>query len=411
MNNLAVLSISGHESAVTLLIDGKLHSITLEERLSGIKYDNQLFHVFKVIKDFHDKYGLAHIILINGTDEDFGYMKECLKKYKLDHISVDDDGGKEHHLYHAASGFYASGFDEAIVLVIDGWGADFRVDKVAEMADIHLSDDEKELASQFDETMFLETTSVYKASYPGLFESAFKYLLVPAPQPKGFCEIKFPIDFFEMLWNTPSVQANSAYDVGVMYGTITRYLGWDGDLECGKTMGLAAYGEEDPELPPFTLDNQLCANMNLFYSNRIINATNYPEMRHFDSFQKKANIAYKMQKTMEKVLVRRIEQILETAPDTKNIVFSGGCALNICANSIMQKKFPQINFFIDPIAGDACQSYGAAKYHYHNHTKSMKKDPLTTVYKGLPADNKDLLKKKIEIAVAKSNMKLQPKQN
>ena len=46
-----------------------------------------------------------------------------------------------------------------------------------------------------------------------------------------------------------------------------------------------------------------------------------------------------------------IKQVLKLKPDTKNIVFSGGCAMNICANTVMCEEFPDINFFIDPIAG------------------------------------------------------------
>jgi len=403
--NIVSLSVSGHEAGACFLIDGKLHSHVLEERLSSKKGDNHLFHVFKVIREFYDQYGIDIIIYTNGEDKDIGDMIECMGKYGLDHVPYEIEV-ENHHLFHAASGFYASGVDNAIVLVIDGWGADYRIDKVMQMAGIDLTEEQKEQAEEFYDTMFLETTSIYQASYPANFNLAFKYLLVPSPHPKGFVDVKFPSDFFEMLQGNEHINANSAYDIGVMYGTITHHLGWIRD-ECGKTMGLAAYGKQNPYLPPFTLTkDQLCANMNLFYSNRLINSTNYPEMRHNDDFQKKADIAYKIQKTMEKVLVKRIELILENAPDVKNIVFSGGCALNICANSVIQEKFPDINFYVDPIAGDACQSYGSAKFYYHMKTNSRTKDPLNTVYHGLVECNPNLLKTKIEIAVKKVNNNL-----
>lgn len=405
--NIAAVSISGHEAGICILKNGEIYEHLLEERLSGIKADNHLFHVYKHLKDFDETHGLDHIVYTNGEDKDIYDMQECMRKFGMEEIS-DSMEVEEHHLYHAASGFYGSGFDEAMVLVIDGWGADYRIDKVMEMAGIELNDEQKEEAQNFEDTMFLETTSIYHAQYPSDFALLHKYLMVPAPQPRGFVEINFPSDFFEMLQGNEKINANSAYDIGVMYGTITHHLGWIRD-ECGKTMGLAAYGKENPNLPPYVLDDtdMLCANMNLFYSNRLINITNYPSMRHNDDFQKKADIAYKIQKTMEYVLVERIKQILNSNPPTNNIVFSGGCALNICANSIVQEQFPEINFYVDPIAGDACQPYGAATLFHHNITKSTVKHPLNSIYHGLREFNPRLMKKKIEIAVAKEKMNLQ----
>ena len=403
--NVCAVSISGHEAGVCILRNGEVYEQLLEERLSGHKADNHLFHVYKHIRKFHDTYGINELVYINGDDKDIGDMMECLAdKFSMQDIPYETNV-EEHHLFHASSGFYSSGFDEAIVLVIDGWGADYRVDKVMEMAGVELNETQQEESKNFNDTLFLESTSIYHASYPCGFQLLHKYMMVPAPHPRGFIEVNFPSDFFEMLQGNTNINANSAYDIGVMYGTITHHLGWIRD-ECGKTMGLAAYGKENPNLPPFILDhnNMLCANMNLFYSNRLINTTNYPEMRHNDDFQKKADIAYKIQKTMEHVLVKRIEQILDNDPPTKNIVFSGGCALNICANSIVQEKFPDINFYVDPIAGDACQAYGAAALYYHDRTGSLKRNPLKTVYHGLRENtNLNLMRKKIELAVAKEN--------
>lgn len=401
--NIVSISISGHEGGVCMLRNGEIYEHLLEERLSGKKQDDFLFYVYEQIAKFHELYGIDEILFINGSDSDIDAAQLAIEKYNLEDIPREFCL-TEHHLFHAASGFYASGFDEAVCLVMDGWGADYRIDKVLEMANIELSEEEKQDAQNYQDTLFLESTSAYHASYPCEFNLLHKYLIIPSPQPRGFVEGTFPNDFFQMLSENDKINANSAYDIGIMYGTVTHHLGWTRD-ECGKTMGLAAYGKENPSLPPYILDhnNMLCGNMNLFYSNRLINTTNYPEMNHNNNFQKKADIAYKIQKTMEYVLVKRIEQILEKSPETKNIVFSGGCALNICANSIVQEKFPKINFFVDPIAGDACQAYGSAKFYYHDRTKSMKKEPLKTTYHGLHQQHPSIIKKQIELEVAKQN--------
>ena len=73
---------------------------------------------------------------------------------------------------------------------------------------------------------------------------------------------------------------------------------------------------------------------------------------------------------MEYVLRLRVKQVLKLKPNTKNIVFSGGCAMNICANTVICEEFPDINFFVDPIPGDAGQSLGQ-----HN-TFTMRKHSL-----------------------------------
>ena len=398
--NVVSFSISGHEAGVTMIRNGEVHEIVLEERLSGKKHDNSLLCVFDPVLKFHEQYGIDEFVITNGTDDDIGDIEEILKKFKLDKITTTIEVD-EHHLYHAASGFYASGFDEAAIIVIDGWGADYRIDALMELAEIELSDEEKENAQKWSDIMFLESTSLYYAKYPNDFRLLYKNLIVPAPSPRGFIEVNFPNNFFEMLTDNDKIDVNSCYDIGVMYGTVTYHLGWIRD-ECGKTMGLAAYGEHNDDLPSFILDNGM-ANMNVFYSNRLFNTTNFPQLRHHDDFQKKADLAWEIQNCMEYVLKMRVQQVLDLRPDTKNIVFSGGCALNICANSVIQEKFPDINFYIDPIAGDACQSLGAAKLFYYDATDSMEKHPFKNVYLGVNQPPKGLLKSQIEYEVAKMN--------
>ena len=398
--NIAVLSTTGHDASVTLLLNGEIYEILLEERLSGIKKDNHLFHVYEHISKFDDQYGIDKIYLINGTDAEFDEIREGLKKYKLD-IEIEEEIW-QHHLYHASSGFYQSGFEESACIVIDGWGADYRISALLDMAGIELTEDEIEEAQSWSNTMFLESTSIYYASYPSDFELLWKNLIIPAPQPRGFGEEPFPYEFFSMLSKSDKISVNSCYDIGIMYGTLTRHLGFEDNEQCGKTMGLAAYGNYNDTFPSLNLHNGL-ADMNVFYSNKILNTTNFPNLEHYGDFQKRADLAWSIQSCMEYALKLRVKQVLEMKPDTKNIVFSGGCALNICANSVIQEEFPDINFFVDPIAGDACQSFGAAKYFHHQDTKSMKIDPMKSIYHGKRQPNLTLLKNQIELSVAKFN--------
>jgi len=47
---------------------------------------------------------------------------------------------------------------------------------------------------------------------------------------------------------------------------------------------------------------------------------------------------------------------------SKNIILSGGCALNCVNNFKLVKEFPDLNFFVDPIPGDEGTAIGVAKY-------------------------------------------------
>ena len=404
--NLVALSCSGHESGVTFLVDGKLYETILEERLTTIKKDKHLHQVFEKIGQFHEKFGIDKIVATNGTDGDFIFTRESLEKFGITKNNVQyEEEWERHHLYHATSGFYASGFDEAVCLVVDGWGADFRLLQLLEILGMNkgLSEDQQEQLEDLDKWMFLETTSIYNLAYPCQDELLYKNVLLPHPQPADFLvKDEAPYQWMKKIQESEIINCTPNYDVGMLYGLITRHLGFEDNEQCGKTMGLAGYGKRNPKLPDYILNNGL-TDMNFAFSDMKVNTYNFPSMEHYGDFQHRADIAYKLQKHTEDIFVMRINQIIKMKPDVKNIVFSGGCALNICANSVIQEFFPDINFYVDPVAGDACQSYGAAKYFYYKETGSMMKDPLTTTYFGPRPPSPPVLKKQIEFEVAKHN--------
>jgi len=386
--NIAVFSSSGHESGVTILRNGEVYEVILEERLSRVKRDPILHHVFEPVRKFHQLHCLNEIFFINGTDEEYEQMSICLIKYQLQDVrlTIEPQG---HHIYHASSGFYSSGFDNAVCMVIDGIGADHKIDSLLNIGNIDL--DEQKI-NDWSNLKFLENTTIYDVQYPNNFNLLWKNFLVPTPRPENPDE-DYPGNFFEIFHNS-KIDVNSSYDIGFIYEAVTYHLGF-GQENSGKTMGLSAYGKYNKDLPRLIMDNGM-ANMNVFYGDKFLNTTNHPELRNCN----RADLAWSIQKAMEYILILRVKQILKLKPDTKNIVFSGGCAMNICANTVMCEEFPDINFFIDPIAGDAGQSLGAAKYFYHQITQSMKKHPLTSVYHG---QRQEITKSQIEYEVAKIN--------
>ena len=210
----------GHNSSAALVSDGKLIYYLEEERLRRIKRD---YWPFKTIIDVCSRYKVDELV-IGGTkdpNEIFytsvgeGIYASLVNKY---HNSVNTHlVNDKHHLLHASSAFYNSGFDSAAILVIDGAGS-----------------------FQSDEIEGYEVESIWKAEYPGNFTPLYKSLGSNSGMPvkKGVNEV------------------DSAVSITKAYEAVTDYLGWDA-LEGGKTMGLSSYGKKNINIPEFIAGKQL----------------------------------------------------------------------------------------------------------------------------------------------------------
>jgi len=350
------ISIQNHNASICILEDEKILLLLQEERVSRIKNDSSKpYKMLNCISTYTKV--IDYLCLSNMGEQDKQAICEFLDLNKIKYENLIWEKGN-HHLYHASSAFYGSGFEESACLVIDGWG------------DI-IGDEENKL-------YFLETTSLYHAKYPNNFEPIYKNLWgVPS-----FLDIEqqYFIDKFRESLDY-DVDLNYHMDIGVMYGIVTNHLGYNVIGGQGKTMGLSAYGELNSNIPDILCEDSILSNMNLFLSNRTLNTRLFPHLKNMD-FQQKADLAYSLQKSLEKIFLKRIEYTIEKT-NCKNIVFSGGCALNVVGNYEIKKNFPQINFYVDPIANDACQSFGAAKFYYHKITNSNKISKLDNLYLGM----------------------------
>ena len=169
--------------------------------------------------------------------------------------------------------------------------------------------------------------------------------------------------------------SSSTNSLGAFYQAITESLGFipvDGEY---KTMGLAALGRAQ-EVNPFAdvlkvVDGVLHSSFEWSY--RSFNKTN-PEKRvnnplssvsQTDIFKEllesmtPENFAYAAQSKFEEIALDLIEQSLAIT-GCKNLAISGGCALNVKANSKMVKKFDLESFYVFPDSGDSGNSMGAA---------------------------------------------------
>lgn len=377
------ISTAEHDASICLLKDGEIVLVLQEERTSRVKHDSHLpLSCLREVKRYTDK--IDYLICVNlDCEKDFKQIVNTLKKNRVEvkEACLDEN---LHHDYHASSGFYSSGFETATCLVIDGWGG--------------------QNFNNFENTFASETCSMYECAYPDHNKLLFKRIVYDPYRTEDINEDTYESEEYSNRGYEAYLTNN--LDIGVMYGTISMVLGFSRN-EGGKTMGLASYGVEDPDIPPmFCNEEDLITNMNFFKTNRGVNVKAYPiinEIRKNKDFQRMANLAYSVQKAIEKIFVRRVEYIIENSSYPNNIVLSGGCALNVVANSVLKKKFPNINFYIDPVPNDAGQSIGAAKYHYHKISQSMEIKPLKTLYNG-PEYHPDILRKIIELEVNKHNL-------
>ncbi len=287
------------------------------------------------------------------------FQKSLLKK-KLKEIVPGFDWEKrllfaEHHQSHAASAFFASPFERAVVLTMDG---------VGEWA----------------------TTSVALGEGNDL---------------RMLREIHFP------------------HSVGLLYSAMTYYTGFKVNSGEYKVMGLAPYGEPKfkqqilDNLIDLKADGSFRLNMDYFDFATGLRMTN----AKFDALfggparkpeelltQHHMDLAASIQAVTEEIVLR-LARALAAETGEKNLCLAGGVALNCVANGkiLREKLFESI--WVQPAAGDAGGAVGAALAGYHlfhggPRTADNKHDKMQGAYLG-PAFAQGDIEKRLTAAGAK----------
>ena len=253
----------------------------------------------------------------------FNKLKEHDKNYKSDKNIFFSD----HHLSHAASAFFPSPFEEAIILTADGVG---------------------EWATT--------TVGVGKNNH---------------------LEIKKEIHF--------------PHSLGLLYSAFTYYTGFKVNSGEYKLMGLAPYGkpiyeEQVKQLIDIKEDGTFRLDQKYFNYATGLTMTNDkfdilfgqkprdPKNEKISQFH--MDIAASIQKVTEEIMIK-LSKALRKEYNIKNLCLAGGVALNCVANGkILEEKIFD-NIWIQPAAGDAGGSLGAALALWHiEHGNIRKINPL-----------------------------------
>lgn len=373
---MKVLAINpGHNGSACLIEDGKIIFYVEEERMSRMKYDGNPFRASLLALQHHN----IDVLVLGGTDigsypqltwtgENIfvGFARKFNKNIKIVDLT------SQHHLGHAAGSFYNSGFDEAVVVVVDGCGSI----KGARSGTNHYNG--------------YETETAYKFSYPGNCDSIYQSIFDVQGNPHV---------------DTHDLKAGSNVTITKTYEAVTHYLGWH-FIEAGKTMGLAPYGKHDPDMPKLFDEKTERAKIELVwptYPGGAIIRCDTDEGKYFANgnpgstdWHKDSSkvtdiakdIAWQVQHETERLVGNLIERAVEET-NIKNVCISGGYGLNCMANYYYQKRFPDLNIYCDPIAHDGGTVVGLAKLVYYRESEDKTKYPLTTLYLGPEESHQD----------------------
>ena len=312
------ISANSHDAALAVFTNNGLEFASHSERFSGVKNDA---HLNKDLIDYAKQWG--------EPDEVIWYERPLVKSLRqfragqgirLQENNIVNYLGSygihapirytDHHLAHAAAGYYTSGFDEASVLVIDSIG-------------------------EFD------TLTVWHGK-----EGQLK---------KTYAQ-KYP------------------HSLGLWYSALTQRIGLKPQEDEYILMGMAAYGNADRlfndilndffDLPDdnslFQIFNEkpsVKLKHNLHKGCRWWRPDLTTEQDYFD-------IAAATQAVYQYIL-KRISNWVRWKSPTGNLVFMGGCALNCSANGILTSDWDNVHIMANP--GDAGSSIGAVLAHKKQH--------------------------------------------
>lgn len=385
----AVLGISAfyHDSAAAIIVDGKIVAAAHEERFTRIKHDSEfpVNAVKYVIHEaainynelacivFYDKPFIKferlletyHAFAPKGLQsfinaipvwlKDKLFMKSYLQK-QLKELGIPSNIPilfPEHHLSHAASAFYPSPFEDAAIITVDG---------VGEWA----------------------TTTIGHGK--GKEISILK-------------ELHFP------------------HSLGLLYSAFTYYCGFRVNSGEYKLMGLAPYGIPGSErvekyksfiksnLLNIMEDGSVLLNMKYFnYATGLTMTHNKKWKKLFgiprrteetELTQEYMDLALAIQEVTDDIMILLAKTAHEIT-GSKNLVMAGGVALNCVANGKIQREGIFENIWIQPAAGDAGGSLGAALsgwYIYLDKPRNKEKpDSMSGAYLGPEFQNYEIEK-------------------
>ncbi len=372
MTSILGISAFYHDSAAAIIIDGEIIGAAQEERFSRKKHDasypksainyvlkeanlklNDIDHVVFYEKPFlkferlletyvgfspsgFRSFSMSMPLWISEKLFQKKMLFDLLKKQDNNFNDIKKINFSEHHLSHAASAFYSSPYEEAIILTLDGVG---------------------EWATT--------TVSLGKNNKINIFK-----------------EIHFP------------------HSLGLLYSAFTYFLGFKVNSGEYKVMGLAPYGEPKfkdiilGKLIDVKEDGSFRLNMDYFNYATGLTMTNNKFAKLFNMERRESednllqihmDMAASIQAVTEEIVLK-ITRFLSKEFKLENLCMAGGVALNCVVNGKILKEGLFKNIWIQPASGDAGGALGAAQAFYYqeldNKREISKADSMNGSYLG-----------------------------
>jgi carbamoyltransferase len=370
----SVLGISAfyHDSAAAIIVDGEIIGAVQEERFTRKKHDanypknainyvlkeaglklNDIDHIVFYEKPFlkferlletyvgfspsgFKSFSMSMPLWLSEKLFQKKMLFEALKEQDNNFNDIKKINFSEHHFSHAASAFFSSPYEEAIILTLDGVG---------------------EWATT--------TVSVGKNNKINILK-----------------EIHFP------------------HSLGLLYSAFTYFLGFKVNSGEYKVMGLAPYGEprfQDiilGKLIDVKEDGSFRLSMDYFNYATGLTMTNNKFAKLFNMERREPednllqihmDMAASVQAVTEEIVLR-ITRFLSKEFKLENLCMAGGVALNCVANGKILKQGLFKNIWIQPASGDAGGALGSAQAFYYqeldNKRKILKPDTMNGSYLG-----------------------------
>ena len=334
---------TSHDSSTCLMKDGKILFLNGEERFNRIKrfdisradFNSILLPSINEIKKYTST--IDYLVIGDLVGLPTSTWEKILAEFfevgiKVRHVYYESS---EHHLYHAYNGFYNSKFKESATIVMDGAGGATSDPRYREIETIY----------QCNEFGVKEVFKHSSCHHGGVLDTRSIDVFGPLTLEKYHHQYK-----------------SNRISVGMLFNNLCWEAGMGNGEFAGKLMGWSSYGILDKEESLWTekLDGLLWINLSTrklkeAKSGKFIapgNGTKY-------TFQEMANVAKRLQYETKLYAIDRIKLALKLC-NTKNIVLTGGYFLNCVNNYEYLKEFPDVNFYVDPIAWDAGTAIGAA---------------------------------------------------
>jgi carbamoyltransferase len=339
----------GHDKGAVIIENGKVVVGITQERLSRLKHDgawqgglipfesiNYCLNALNVTHRDIDYYVYSSTEIEDTVGQQFFKKYNDLKREILFFIP--------HHLAHAYSTFFSSGFDDAAVIVADASGSILNYkNKLSKWYDV----DRTELNPDEDWTEGISIYHFTRTKYNEVYKKWIKY---PVP-----------------------IDTNEGVSVGTVYSQGSLQLIYEPNEHtwpAGKLMGLASYADDSivAEAPEFIKE----LDDDIFIPNNPI----YPKVTWESDFFSRACVAGIYQREQERASLI-LAKIAKNKTESKNVCVAGGSFLNCNSNEKILNSGLYENCYFLPSSDDSGIPLGCAWYAQQKLIDIESTEPLS----------------------------------